>query len=230
MLIGKGGETRRMLEEASGATIEIDSKSGEVMADWGESEADPVIRMKMPDVIVAIGRGLAPKRAVQLIEDEVFLKMYDIRDWVGRQPNQTRRMRSRLIGRNGRIRTLIEEISNCEMAIYGSTVLVIGDEDGLALANPAIEGILRGSEHSTVLHGLEQDRKRQRLRSRSLESYEERGPDEPSAFETLVPGLAQARRRRERRHTDSQVGPNDETEIARTLELAEDEEIIYEEE
>ena len=177
MLIGKGGETRRMLEEASGATIEIDSKSGEVMADWGESEADPVIRMKMPDVIVAIGRGLAPKRAVQLIEDEVFLKMYDIRDWVGRQPNQTRRMRSRLIGRNGRIRTLIEEISNCEMAIYGSTVLVIGDEDGLALANPAIEGILRGSEHSTVLHGLEQDRKRQRLRSRSLESYEERGPD-----------------------------------------------------
>ena len=42
MLIGKGGETRRMLEEASGATIEIDSKSGEVMADWGESEVDPV--------------------------------------------------------------------------------------------------------------------------------------------------------------------------------------------
>jgi len=230
VLIGKGGETRRMLEEASGATIEIDSKSGEVMADWGESEVDPVIRMKMPDVIVAIGRGLAPKRAVQLIEDEVFLKMYDIRDWVGRQPNQTRRMRSRLIGRNGRIRTLIEEISNCEMAIYGSTVLVIGDEDGLALANPAIEGILRGSEHSTVLHGLEQDRKRQRLRSRSLESYEERDPVEPSVFETLVPGLAQARRRRERRYTDSQVDPNDETEVAQTLELAEDEKIIYEEE
>ena len=230
VLIGKGGETRRMLEKASGATIEIDSKSGEVMADWGESEVDPVIRMKMPEVIVAIGRGLAPKRAVQLIEDEVFLKMYDIRDWVGRQANQTRRMRSRLIGRNGRIRTLIEEISNCEMAIYGSTVLVIGDEDGLALANPAIEGILRGSEHSTVLHGLEQDRKRQRLRSRSLESYEERDPDEPSVFETLVPGLAQARRRRERRYTDSQVDPNDETEVERTLELAEDEEIIYEEE
>jgi len=116
------------------------------------------------------------------------------------------------------------------MAIYGSTVLVIGDEYGLALANPAIEGILSGSEHSTVLHGLEQDRKRQRLRSRSLESYEERDPDEPSVFETLVPGLAQARRRRERRHTDSQVDPNDETEVARTLELAEDEEIIYEEE
>ena len=230
VLIGKGGETRKMLEEACGATLEIDSKSGEVMADWGEAGADPIVRMKMPDVIAAIGRGLAPKRAVQLIQDEVFLKMYDIREWVGRQPNQTRRMRSRLIGRNGRIRSLIEEISRCEMAIYGSTVLVIGDEDGLALAAPAIEGILRGSEHSTILHGLEQDRKRQRIRSRRLESYEERSPDETSTFEILVPGLAEARRRRERRHRDAQVDPDDEEQVSSMLDLAEDEEIIYEEE
>ena len=230
VLIGKGGETRRMLEEACGATLEIDSKNGEVMADWGDTDADPIVRMKMPEVIVAIGRGLAPKRAVQLIQDEVFLKMYDIREWAGRQPNQTRRMRSRLIGRNGRIRSLIEEISRCEMAIYGSTVLVIGDEDGLALAAPAIEGILRGSEHSTVLHGLEQDRKRQRLRSRRLESYEEHSTDESSTFETLVPGLAEARRRREHRYRDSQVDPADEEEVSSMLDLADDEEIVYEEE
>ena len=230
VLIGKGGETRRMLEEACGATLEIDSKNGEVMADWGEGSVDPIVRMKMPDVIVAIGRGLAPKRAVQLIQDEVFLKMYDIREWVGRQPNQTRRMRSRLIGRNGRIRSLIEEISRCEMAIYGSTVLVIGDEDGLALAAPAIEGILRGSEHSTILHGLEQDRKRQRLRSRRLESYEGRSIDESSTFDTLVPGLAEARRRRERRHRNSQADPDEEEEVSSMLDLTDDEEIVYEEE
>ena len=230
VLIGKGGETRRMLEEACGATLEIDSKSGEVMADWGEEGVDPIVRMKIPDVIVAIGRGLAPNRAVQLIQDEVFLKMYDIREWVGRQPNQTRRMRSRLIGRNGRIRSLIEEISRCEMAIYGSTVLVIGDEDGIALAAPAIEGILRGSEHSTILHGLEQDRKRQRLRSRRLESYEGRSIDESSTFDTLVPGLAEARRRRERRHRNSQVDPDEEEEVSSMLDLTDDEEIVYEEE
>ena len=96
VLIGKGGQTRKMLEEASGAKLDIDSKSGEVMAEW-EEEPDPVVRMKMPDVVLAIGRGLAPSRAVQLIEDDIFLRMYDIREWVGRQPNQTRRMRSRLI-------------------------------------------------------------------------------------------------------------------------------------
>ena len=229
VLIGKGGQTRKMLEEASGAKLDIDSKTGEVMAEW-EEEPDPVVRMKMPDVVLAIGRGLAPSRAVQLIEDDIFLRMYDIREWVGRQPNQTRRMRSRLIGRNGRIRSLIEEISNCEMAIHGSTVLVIGDQDGVALAAPAIEGILRGSEHSTVLHGLEQDRKRLKIQSRQLKSFEERSSRDSSKFDTLVPGLAQARRRRERRDKDSQVSPSDSDEVSEVMELADDESVTFEEE
>ena len=229
VLIGKGGQTRKMLEEASGAKLDIDSKTGEVMAEW-EEEPDPVVRMKMPDVVLAIGRGLAPSRAVQLIEDDIFLRMYDIREWVGRQPNQTRRMRSRLIGRNGRIRSLIEEISNCEMAIHGSTVLVIGDQDGVALAAPAIEGILRGSEHSTGLHGLEQDRKRLKIQSRQLKSFEERSSRDSSKFDTLVPGLAQARRRRERRKKDSQVNSSDSDEVSEVMELADDESVTFEEE
>ena len=229
VLIGKGGQTRKMLEEASGAKLDIGSRTGEVMAEW-EGEPDPIVRMKMPDVMLAIGRGLAPSRAVQLIRDDVFLRMYDIREWVGRQPNQTRRMRSRLIGRNGRIRSLIEEISNCEMAIHGSTVLVIGDQDGIALAAPAIEGILRGSEHSTVLHGLEQDRKRLRMQTRQLESFEERGPRDSSKFETLVPGLAQARRRRERRLNSPQVDSSDSDEVSEVMELADDESVMFEEE
>ncbi len=229
VLIGKGGQTRKMLEEISGAELDIDSQTGEVMAEWKE-EPDPVVRMKMPDVVLAIGRGLAPSRAIQLIQDDVFLRMYDIREWVGRQPNQTRRMRSRLIGRNGRIRSLIEEISNCEMAIHGSTVLVIGDRDGIALAGPAIEGILRGSEHSTILHGLEQDRKRMRMQSRQLESFEERSSGVSSKFDTLVPGLAQARRRRERRHKASQIDPSDSDEVSEVMHLADDESVTFEEE
>lgn len=229
VLIGKGGRTRKMIEKASGAALEIDSSTGDVMADWGGAEVDPILRMKMPDVVRAIGRGLAPKRAVKLLEDEVFLRMYDIREWVGRQPNQTRRMRSRLIGRNGRIRSLIEEMTHTEMAIYGSTVLVIGDEDGLALATPAIESILNGAEHGTVLHGLEQDRKRMRIQSRSLESYDVEG-DTSDQFDALVPELAEARRRRERRFKSAQVDPDDPEEVAEMLELADDESISFEEE
>ena len=231
VLIGKRGSTRKMIEDACGASLHIESNSGDVSVIWPEDEvSDPIIKMKLPDVVFAIGRGLAPLRAVQLLEDEVFLRMYDIREWVGRQPNQTRRMRSRLIGTNGRIRSLIEELTGTEMAIYGSTVLVIGDQESLALATPAIEGILQGSEHGTVLFGLEQDRKRQRIRTYSLETHEEKVTVDNSAFETLVPSLADARRRRERRFTNSQVDPLDEDAITEMMKLAEDEKIVYEEE
>ncbi len=226
VLIGKGGRTRRMIEEACGGEISVDSQTGDVSIQWSE-DTDPVKRMKMPDVVTAIGRGLAPKRAIQLIEDDMFLRIYDIREWVGRQPNQTRRMRSRLIGTNGRIRSLIEEMSNCEIAIYGSTVVVMGDNDGLALSTPAIEGILGGSEHSTVLFGLEQDRKRQRLRSKSLETFEERRDADSDSFDIMVPGFTEARRRR---LAESQEEPMDDEEVSGILELSDDESITYEEE
>ena len=66
--------------------------------------------------------------------------------------------------------------------------------------------------------------------ARSLESYEERRDEGGGAFETLVPGLSAARRRRERRMKDSQVDPEDESAVREMLELSEDEEILYEEE
>jgi len=215
-----------MIENACGGKLTIDSQTGDVSIVWDE-EVDPIKKMKIPDVINAVGRGLAPKRAIQLIEDEMFLRIYDIREWVGRQPKQTRRMRGRLIGTNGRIRTLIEEFSNCEIAIYGSTVVVIGESEGLELATPAIEGILRGSEHGTVLFGLEKDRKRQRLKSKNLDTFQERGKQTTDSFESMVPGLSEARKRRRK---EEQIISQSDEEKQEITNLAEDESILYEEE
>jgi len=194
VLIGKSGKTRKMIEAACGGDLNIDSQTGDVSISW-KGEPDPIGRMKAPDVISAIGRGFSPERAIHLLEDNFFLRLYNIREWVGRQPNQTRRMRSRLIGTNGRIRTLIEEMSRCEIAVYGSTVAVMGDNDALSLATPAIEGILDGSEHSTVLFGLEQDKRRQRLRSKNLETFRDKSSIAPDSFESMVPGFSEARRK-----------------------------------
>jgi hypothetical protein len=108
--------------------------------------------------------------------------------------------------------------------------LIIGDDESLLIAGPAIEGILRGSEHGTVLYGLEQDRRKQRLQSRSLESYQDKTTESQSGFEALVPGLASARRKAARKFKNTQINIEDQNEINDMLELAEDEEIVYEEE
>ena len=210
VLIGKSGKTRKMIEKACNGNLSIDSQTGDVSITW-TGDPDPIRRMKVPDVISAIGRGFSPERAVQLLDDDVFLRMYDIREWVGRQPNQTRRMRSRLIGTNVRIRTLIEEMSGCEIAVYGSTVAVLGGNDALSLATPAIEGILGGSEHSTVLFGLEQDKRRQRLRSKNLETFRDKSSIAPDSFESMVPGFSEARKRMAE---DKGPGPEDDERVS----------------
>ncbi|MBA45676.1 MAG: RNA-processing protein [Euryarchaeota archaeon] len=230
VLIGKSGETKLEIEKAANCTLYIDSETGEVNAKWSD-DSDPIIRIKMPDVIRAIGRGMAPPRAINLLEDDVHLKMYDIREWVGRQPNQIKRMRGRIIGRNGRIRELIEELSGVELVVYRSTVVVVGDLESLAIGSAALERVLDGAEHGTVLKFLETERRRQRMDRQTLVMHEERTSSKSSGFDALVPGLAAARERRnERRFKASQVDPEDDEAVREMMELADDELIKWEEE
>ena len=227
VLIGRKGATRRALEKATNSTLHIDSNSGDVSVVW-DDEFDPILRMKLPDVIRAIGRGMNPDRALQLLKDDHHLLLYDMREYVGKNPNQQRRIRSRLIGRNGRIRELIEEHSGSEVTIYGSTVVIIGDEDALPLAGQAVERLLQGAEHSSVLKHLEAERRKRRMSSRNLESIDT--SDDGGRFEALVPGLDAAKRRRERRYKDAQVDPEDSEAVDEMMNLADDESIGFEEE
>lgn len=227
VLIGRKGVTRRALEEATNSKLHIDSSSGDVSVTWNE-DFDPILRMKFPDVIRAIGRGMNPSRALQLLNDDQHLILHDMREYVGKNANQQRRIRSRLIGRNGRIRELIEEHSGAEIVIYGSTVVIIGDEEALPLASQAVERLLQGAEHSSVLKHLETERRKRRMTSRNLESIN--APDDGSRFDALVPGLDSARRRRERRYKEAQVDPDDTQAVEDMMELAEDESVVFGEE
>ena len=153
----------------------------------------------MPDLIRAIGRGMSPHRAIQLLDDNVHLRMYDIREWVGRQPNQIRRMRGRVIGRDGRIRELVEELSGVEIVVYRSTILVVGDIESLSVGSAAVERLLGGAEHGTVLKFLEKEKRRQKIERQTLPTHSERRTTSSTGFDELVPGLAAARERRNQR-------------------------------
>ena len=67
-------------------------------------------------------------------------------------------MRGRLIGKNGKTRRIIEELTGCDMVVYGNTVALIGNSVSLPVAKHAVELLLGGSEHATVYHYLESQR------------------------------------------------------------------------
>ncbi|MCL2317907.1 MAG: KH domain-containing protein [Methanomassiliicoccaceae archaeon] len=161
-LVGKNGETKRLIEKMSGIRMEI-SKEGDVIFDEEKKGVDPLKALMLIDVIKAVGRGFNPERAVRLFEDDEYFESFDLKDVAGDKPNQLGRVRGRLIGAGGRTRQIIEELTGCYMSVYGNTVSLIGNSVSLPVAKHAVEMILNGSEHATVYRYLESQRPKLRI-------------------------------------------------------------------
>ena len=127
---------------------------------------------------------------------------------------------------------MIEGLTDTQITIYNSTVVLVGEEEGLSAARQAIEMLAGGAEHGTVLNFLERDRRRSRLVNRSLDTIEIKDDPEAQAggFENLVPGLADVSNRRGRRMRAAQVDPSDDEAVETMMDLAEDEQVDWEEE
>jgi ribosomal RNA assembly protein len=160
VVIGPGGETRRMLTERSGIRIEVDSEQNEVAIHDEAEGVDPVMILKVKDVVRALARGFSPEHAMRLFSDDVYFELMDFHDYVGKHKGHVRRVTSRLIGSEGKTRRIIEEQTDCDLAIYGHTVGIIGDLENLGNAKQAVDMILRGAEHSSVYRFLENQRRR----------------------------------------------------------------------
>ncbi|MBQ7405692.1 MAG: RNA-processing protein [Candidatus Methanomethylophilaceae archaeon] len=161
-LIGKNGETKKTLQSISGIKLEIDTEEGEVIIHDVELE-DPTMALKILDVVKAVGRGFNPDKAMRLFDDDEYLEVVDLKEFVGDRSSQVTRMRGRLIGKNGKTRRIIEDLTGCDMVIYGNTVALMGNSISLPVAKHAVELILNGSEHATVYHYLESQRPRLRI-------------------------------------------------------------------
>lgn len=156
-LIGKNGSTKSKLEAAAGVKITIDSEEGDVNIDSTHAK-DPAMGIAAANVVAAIGRGFSPEKASLLLQDEYYLVLFDIRDFVGKRNESVVRMRARVIGSGGKTREIIEELTGALVSIYGNTVAIIGDDLQLDVAKRAVEMILSGSEHAAVYHFLEGQR------------------------------------------------------------------------
>ena len=158
VLIGEKGVTKNEIEERSGVKLIIDSNAGDVTIDDTEVE-DPVIGLKVRDMVKAIARGFSPQKAFRLFDDEVYFELMDIRDYVGKSAKRIRLMRGRLIGTDGKTRRIIEELTGTNVSIYGNTVGIIGKLMEVDISKRAVEMVLRGSEHSAVYRFLESKRR-----------------------------------------------------------------------
>lgn len=160
VVIGKKGETKKKIEEATKTKIEVDSQTGEVFITSTEKTDDPLAVWKARDIVLAIGRGFSPERAFRLLNEGEVLEVVDLTDVVvGNEKNALPRVRGRIIGRKGRTREIIEEMSGADISVYGKTVAIIGNPIQVQIAKTAVEKLAKGSPHGTVYKYLERRKK-----------------------------------------------------------------------
>lgn len=154
VLIGRNGVTKKDLEEKSGLKINIDSKLGEVVIDNHEVE-DPLMIIKIENIVKAIGRGFSPKNAMKLMNDDADFFVFDLYDYVGKKEAHVRRLKSRIIGKEGKTKRVLEELTNARISIYGHTVSVISDIFRMNILKKSIDMILAGRKQATVYRFVE---------------------------------------------------------------------------
>ena len=162
VLIGAEGGIKKELEKRSGAYLEIDSKQGEVSIDE-KNISDPLMILKLENIIKAIARGFSAENAMRLFSDDADFFIFDIYEYVGKKDTHMRRLKSRVIGRAGKTRRVLEELTDSNISIYGHTISVISDISSINVVKTAIDMLLKGSRHSTVYRYVESNMKKLRL-------------------------------------------------------------------
>ena len=162
VLIGKNGEIKKEIEQRTGAKLAIDSGSGEIEVDTSKV-FEPIFSLTVMDIIKAIGRGLTPEKALRLLQDGVYLRIVDIREYSGKNRNKIIRLRSRVIGTKGKTRKTIETITGADVSIQGNTIVILGELYEVEIAETAVDMLLNGAEHSSVYKFLEGKRKQLKI-------------------------------------------------------------------
>lgn len=160
-LVGRGGRTRAAVESACAVRLRISRDGGVLISASGA--ADAVKPFKAAEIVTAVGRGFSPESAMRLVRGENALHVMDLRQFGARTGAQLARVRARLIGRDGRARRNVENLSNTAICVYGRTVSVIGSTASLRMAVDALSALSQGSMHGSVYGRMESARRRERM-------------------------------------------------------------------
>ncbi|HEX7467446.1 MAG TPA: KH domain-containing protein [Methanobacterium sp.] len=177
VVIGKNGITKDEIENLTKTEINVDSEAGSVAISPTEKTEDPLAVWKARYIVKAIGRGFNPEISFKLMGDEIILEIINLPDYVGKSKKAILRQKARIIGKDGRTKDIITDMTGVDISIYGKTVSIIGDMEQIHIAKEAVEMILNGVRHKTVYAFLER-----KTRDLKIKQFHRIAKDETDLF------------------------------------------------
>ena len=157
-LVGPKGAVKETIEKKLQVDLKIDSDSGSIEIGLRPDSLDPSSALRAKDLILAIGRGFSPARAFALFNEDYTFDIIDLHDFFGKNEAEIRRVDGRIIGREGKSRRIIEELTGTLISVSGHTVSLIGPFEAVSTAKDALEKLIKGRTHGTVYKFLRRKR------------------------------------------------------------------------
>lgn len=164
VLIGRGGETKKKIEELAGVEIRVNSETGEVEVAGNEAERV----MRAVEIVKAINYGFSPEKAFRLLSENQVFHLIDLASFVGKDYKNLKRVKGRIIGEKGKAWRVIEETTKVYLSVYRHFVAFIGSFEDVILASEAVRRLINGVPHKAVYNFLFNERRREKLRRMRL--------------------------------------------------------------
>lgn len=145
-LRGEDDATLAHIQDLVNADIRLDGNEVEI-------DGDPLEEIRAYNIVKAVGRGFDAEDALRLLEDNADICVIDVTRYANTD-NAKRRLKGRVIGRDGETRRKIEEDTDTAIAVYGKTVSIVGKLQHVEVAREAVTMLLDGRSHATVYKHL----------------------------------------------------------------------------
>jgi len=146
----KVSENRIVLEKKLHVKIEVDGRRVTING----NEIDEYLTLK---VIDALELGFLAETALLIAEDDFIFEKIEIKNLTKR--HNLEEVRARVIGKEGRTKELVEELSECYICVSGNEVGIIGPAETIKNCMHAVSSLIQGSKQSSVYAYLEKQRK-----------------------------------------------------------------------
>ena len=125
-------------------------------------------------VVLAVDFGFDVEDALLLTNPSFLLKFIDIRDNTSR--NNLKDVRGRIIGKNGRVKKAIENLTGSVVVIKDNDIGIIVDDLHLDTTMQAFKTLIHGTKYGTVFNYLE--RQNRTLKHLNVEDLGLKNPKE----------------------------------------------------
>jgi len=158
VLIGKKGSIKKFIESKTGVELDINSKEGDVKI-IDNDKVDPLSLLKVENIIKAIGRGFSPENAFMLFNEEMDFFVFNVQDYVGKRSSHIKRLKGRVIGKEGKTKRVIEELTDSKIVVYRTNISIISSDIHMNIVKKAVDMILTGTKQPSVYKFLEKQMK-----------------------------------------------------------------------